>query len=114
MLQDWINDDVGGFLEAHEKQDFLDKGLEYGKPLEVVAICREDAVKTEEGTDGAEEGADGAGAEEDKMKMRTSEEDKKKRRIYERKLQNFRSSQATFYAEIRTRTLLFITKLKRV
>ena len=101
LLQDWINDDVGGFLEAHEKQDFLDKGLEYGKPLEVVSICREDAVKTEEGTDGAEEGADGAGAGEDERKRLISEEDKRKRRIYERKLQNFRASQATFYAEIK-------------
>ena len=60
LLQDWIKDDVGAFLEAHEKEDFLDAGLEYGRPLEVVTPLKD--VK--------EEGADGAASSPLKSKTR--------------------------------------------
>ena len=95
LLQDWIKDDVGAFLEAHEKEDFLDAGLEYGRPLEVVTPQKD--VK--------EEGADGAASSPLKSKdierMVEGDKEKKKRRIYERKLKNFKASQATFYTEIK-------------
>ena len=92
LLQDWINDDVGGFLEAHEKEDFLDEGLDYGRPLEVLTRT-DDAVKTEESADGA--GDESPLKSKQVQRIVQEEEDKKKRRIYERKLQNGDSTSKT-------------------
>ena len=92
LLQDWINDDVSGFLEAHEKEDFLDEGLDYGRPLEVITRT-DDAVKKEESADGA--GDESPLKNKQVQHIIQEEEDKKKRRLYERKLKNFKASQAT-------------------
>ena len=105
-LNDWVQDDVGEFLESHEKSEFLDD--DHGIPVDAESPAMH-GVK-QEGADGASAADSGKGdAEEDAEsspmkalgKMVLNSKDKKLKRLMERKMQNFRASQATFYGAIK-------------
>ena len=105
-LNDWVQDDVGEFLESHEKSEFLDD--DHGIPVDAESPAMH-GVK-QEGADGASAADSGKGdAEEDAEsspmkalgKMVLNSKDKKLQRLMERKMQNFRASQATFYGAIK-------------
>ena len=103
LLNDWIDDDVGEWLVTHEKEEFLEE--DSGIPT--TALEHND-VKVKSESDGAGEESGEAGeekaGEEAKAKKKAgfmSPAAKRMKKIADRKMQNFRASQATFFAEIK-------------
>ena len=107
LLNDWIDDDVGEWLVTHEKGEFLEE--DSGIPI--TALDHGDAkVKSEAGADGAgevdEEEAEGEGAGSMSPAAKSTvsyftKRGKRMQKIADRKMENFRASQATFFAEIK-------------
>ena len=115
ILEDWINDDLGEWLTAHGKPEFLDE--DSGQPVE--QHDDDDFVKHEE-----EEitGADGAGAGGQKSDAPHGSDSsgsspktplgkqtvkyytklgKRRAKLMDQKRRNFVASQATFYLELK-------------
>ena len=105
-LNDWIQDDVGEFLESHEKSEFLDD--DHGIPVDAESPAMHGVKKeSANGASAADGGEEEADEKEESSplkalgKMLLSDKEKKLKRLMERKMQNFRASQATFYAAIK-------------
>ena len=110
LLNDWIDDDVGEWLVTHEKGEFLDD--DSGIPTTPFG---QDDVKVKSESDGAGKSkSDGAGEEKaggdggtpmspaakSTISFYTAK-GKRMRKIAERKMENFRASQATFFTQIK-------------
>ena len=105
-LNDWIQDDVGEFLESHEKSEFLDD--DHGIPVDAESPAMHGVKKeSANGASAADGGEEEADEKEESSplkalgKMLLSDKEKKLKRLMDRKMQNFRASQATFYAAIK-------------
>ena len=105
-LNDWIQDDVGEFLESHEKSEFLDD--DHGIPVDAESPAMHGVKKeSANGASAADGGEEEADEKEESSplkalgKMLLSDKEKKIKRLMDRKMQNFRASQATFYAAIK-------------
>ena len=123
ILEDWINDDLGEWLTAHGKPEFLDE--DSGAPIEQRDdddfVKRE--INDEESADGTKrKGADGAGAGGQKSDAPDGPDSsdsspqtplgkqtvsyytklgKRRAKLMNQKRRNFVASQATFYLEIK-------------
>ena len=95
LLNDWIDDDVGEWLVTHEKGEFLDE--DSGIPM---TPLDQDDVKVKSESDGA--GEEKAGGDDGAPKSPAAKQTisfytakgKRMRKIAERKMENFRASQA--------------------
>ena len=116
-LKDWIDNDVGEWLSAHEKEEFLDE--DHGIPVQEEffggAGVGDDHIKQEDPfadvkgdvdvdkDTKAQDAQQGEGIPKPKTYQweSLSKEEKKRKKLCERKMQNYKQSQSTFYAEIK-------------
>ena len=101
-LKDWIDDDVGEWLSAHEKEEFLHE--DHGIPVQEIIPSMKGikAEKQAEEKDQQQDDEESTVAQQDKkIPASLSKEEKKRKKINERKMKNFKQSQSTFFAEIK-------------